>query len=618
MSRATIATLLIVGGFAASAAPAHSATFQVHACAAALNANNAWTYSDNAPAGQFEHGNGCGTSGRYGGLWLREDLDPLSSPAGAAVYWTFTAPPQTGITQLSYSRYLRAYGDPGWKLETLADNTVLEQCSVPSAGELCERGADGGAPTAFSFADASQLRVGGRCAPNSPDTTCNHGDILHSATAVIYSASVTVSDTTLPTVGTLTGTLTSDAWLRGTHTATITGSDSTGLDLLELRRGIEVVAADDRACDYTRAAPCAGPGEIVASDWGPIDTSQWPDGEHIVSAAIRDAAGNVTATPTITVRTDNTPPAPAPDLVAAGGEGWSSEGTRQLSWTLPDGQVSPIATATLRLCTSASCTTSPADAATSTSPAITGAGEWAAAVALTDEAGNTGAFSAPVTLRYDPDPPPAPTLGSPEQDGTGYDFRIPVTVADLGPAPVASLQGELCHADGSHCTPLAVQASTTELRTSVPGAGTWQLRVRAVDAAGNTGPTATATLSYTLPAAPPTPTPQPTPAPSSQPPATLAVRRLPALRITRARLRGRRLEVRGTLPHDATGPVRLTVRFRIGGRDRRVTRRVRPHRGRFHVTLHLPRRIAESARLQARFGGDARYRPRGVTRTLRL
>lgn len=617
MSRAKIATLLIVAAFVASAASARAATYQVHACAAALNANNAWIYGDNAATGQFEHGNGCGAGGRFGGLWLREDLDPVSSAAGAAAYWTFAAPPQTSITQLSYSRYLRAYGDPGWKVETLADSAVLEQCAATSAGELCERGADGGAPTILGVANASELRVGARCAPNSPDTTCTHGDVLHSATTVIYSASVTVSDTVFPTVGTLTGSLTSGAWLRGAHSATVTGSDSTGLDVLELRRGGEVAAADDRACDYTLAAPCAGPGQTIASAWGPIDTSQWPDGEHIVHAAVRDAAGNVTTTPTITVRTDNTPPATAENLAALGGEGWSSQGTRQLSWTLPDGQASPIVTATLRLCAGAICSTSTADSATTTSTTLTGAGEWTAAVALTDEAGNTGAFSPPVTLRYDPDPPPAPTLGNPAQQATGSDFRIPVTVADPGPAPVTRLEGELCHADGSHCSPLAAQASTTELHVSVPAPGSWQLRVRAVDAAGNTGPPATTTLTHTLPAPSPTPSPQPGLAPSSQPPVILAARRLPALRITRARVRGRRLEVRGTLPQNATGTVRLTVRIRISGRHRLVTRTVRPRRGRYRATLRLPRRHSGRARLRARFAGDAHYLPRTVTRTLR-
>jgi hypothetical protein len=464
-------------------------------------------------------------------------------------------------------------------------------------------------PIAFAFPGTSQLRVGVRCVD-----VCIHGATLQRVIAVLYSASVTVSDPVAPDASAIGGAIANGGWLRGTTTASFSASDATGIDVLELRRGGTVVASDDRSCDFARPAPCASPGTPVAAAWGPIDTSTWPDGTHPVTARATDAGQNPATSAAISVQVDNTPPAAPSALAATGGGDWSAAAARTLSWTLPaESGVAPVVAGRLELCRiGGGCLSADTDSTTGHSLSLTTPGTYEARVSVRDAAGNIDTSGAAVTtLRYDPDAPPAPTLGAPAH--TERTFTVPVSLADPGPAPVTRLEGVLCESSGSGCRPAGTTTDVSSFSVTVPGPGTWRLNVSARDAAGNLGPAGTRDLV----AATPSPTPQASPSPTATP---NPARTLPRMRFTRARRTGRSLRVIASVPRDVTGRFEVRYRVRVGRRTTTYTlRNVRARSGRVSVNRVLPARMrsARTGRLELRFAGDARYLPRRIARTVR-
>ena len=483
----------------------------------------------------------------------------------------------------------------------------------------------------FSDLDTPTLRVGLRCAPQPGDSHCEHGASLHRAIAVIYAATVTISDEVAPTAGAVTGSITSGGWLKGTKTVAGSGSDSTGVSRLDLMDGSTPIRTDDQECDFTYPAPCANPGGLVSSDWTSLNTALLADGTHTLRTRSRDAAGNTTLGEQLVVQVDNTAPAAPVGLAAAGGTGWGSEASRSLDWSTPPGQAAPIESATVTLCPAGGgeCSSTPADSLTATTVSLPSPGVWSIGVHLTDEAGNVdGANKATTTLRFDPDAPPAPALGSIQQaPGAINSFNVQVSFADGGPAPLAPPLGEVCRSDGTDCTAVPEQSPGDRIYFSAPAAGTWLLRAYGRDEAGNVGAKATAAFTYAPPT--PTPTPSATPTPTASaaptptieptPPPAVLPRRRPLLTITSARMTATRLRVRGRLSRAATQRVELTFKARHNGRSARVERRLRARAGRIAITVRLPRSLRSSrrGRVALRFRGDTRHLPRAVGRTVR-
>ncbi len=432
---------------------------------------------------------------------------------------------------------------------------------------------------------------------------------------------MTIRDEVPPTIGTPTGSLFAGGWLRGTKDASVTGQDSTGIDRLELRRNGIADVSDARACDFTKPAPCASPGQDVASNWGPIDTTKWGDGTHQVTLGVRDAGGNETVA-TVTVKTDNTAPIAPVSAGPADGVLWSALSSRPVEWSVPAFQASPIVAANVSLCASpTSCATVTPDGVSRASVVFPQPGLYSGSVWLQDEAGNgTSANAAPLRVGYDPNPAPAPGLGTPVFEDPNT-FVVPVDVGnDPGPAPVDALEGAVCTAGGATCEPF-FQTATDRVRVSVPGPGTWQLRVHAVDAADNRGADAQATLSLgggPTPTATPTagPTRTPTPTPTSTPPA--GRKQAPQLKLTAARLKRTRIKVRGVISPRATGRVTVALKVQRRGRSATIMRRTRIRRGRFTQKLRIPEQFAGAlrGRLRLTYAGDRNFRSRTLTRTV--
>ncbi len=238
-------------------------------------------------------------------------------------------------------------------------------------------------------------------------------------------------------------------------------------------------------------------------------------------------------------------------------------------------------------------------------------------VKLVDAAGNVTVAPAVTQVGYDSGAPPAPGLG-PVESGGGDAYRIAIdTSNDPGPAPIASLVGEACPAEGGACQPISASLDHASFR--LPSPGQWTISARAVDAAGNTSPSKS--TAYTVTAAVETPSPTatasatPTSEPTAAPTTTPTIRTKPKLTFATARLTRTRVVIRGKIGRrNATGRVRITVR----ARHRTVVKSTKVRRGAFaaKITLKPRQRGARHASVSVRYGGDANYAPRLQTRRL--
>ena len=300
---------------------------------------------------------------------------------------------------------------------------------------------------------------------------------------------MTLSDPVSPSTNGATGSLFAGGWLRGSQTAQVSGSDAVGIKSFAVVRDGEVVAQDPQECDYGKVTPCASPGVELASELPPVDTAGWVDGVHQVSLRVVDGGDNVTDTPAVEVKVDNTAPA-APTKVRNGrGAVWAARRSQTLKWDAPTGQAAPIVGSTLSACRGKKqprCVKVTATAAGEAKVVLPRQGLYRGGVYLTDEAGNVSpANAAKVAVGYDSSKPKRPRLGAVTR-GKGRTRSVRVRFRDAGAAPIARLSARLCRPGRTAGCTRVRTSDTKRVRTALKrGSGRIELRVRVVDAAGN-------------------------------------------------------------------------------------------------------------------------------------
>jgi hypothetical protein len=426
---------------------------------------------------------------------------------------------------------------------------------------------------------------------------------------------VTISDPTPPSVTTSTGDLVEPGYHRGVEGVTFGASDVTGIQALRVYIDGTVRSTSALECDYTYVVPCANPGAQTLN----VDLSALPDGQHTVEVDAVDAAGNETKSGDArTIVVDATAPATPSGLVTSVGGGWQASRGFSAAWSNPGGQVAPVSEGRWALCPGGSLAgcvvgTQPVSGAAGAVNGLQlpGEGAWTLTVQLVDAAGNTNPVNmARTAVLFDATPPAAPQLAlGPRADGQP---AVPATFAvPAGQvAPVVEARWALCPQGSTIGCRTAAQAvvgaSGSLSGVVVPSEGAWELQVRLVDAAGNVGPPASATLRYLRGAAAPAP-------PATRPAAKAAAR----LRVLSARRSATRLVVRGSLAPTATGRVTVRVRLGAGARAVRVQRRRAVRDGRFTVAVRLSRTAARrGGTLEVRYAGDARHSAATVHRRL--
>jgi hypothetical protein len=241
----------------------------------------------------------------------------------------------------------------------------------------------------------------------------------------------------------------------------------------------------------TARQPCAG-RDLKISIQVSLESSAY--GAHALALRAYDVSGN-TSTRTISVLVDRHAPAPPTGLRIEGPQGWTSENVFDVAWTAPESDgFAPITRVGWELCPLADDATSQCVSGEQDNPsssvlrrlAAPRSGEWKVRLALRDEAGNLdwkNSASAGV-YRFDGDPPDIQLLPFAPEDPSLV--RVAVTDAMSGVDQVeieARRQGDTVWnalrvggADGSY---------VGTLDDDHLAAGTYELRARATDHAGN-------------------------------------------------------------------------------------------------------------------------------------
>ena len=460
---ATIAASLGVPG------PALAGSYVVSACSP-TSSPGLWAQTNTFPT-VLATGNQCGgpaigpTDGSHQGALYAEDILNSSTniPDGSRAGWTLNAPGGTTITAISYYRSLHSFTTSDMISGLfLTDGSPLEQCKIPwpfpSGSSIhCDKVNDQSAVT-FTGLNTTSLFFGVMCRLVDNATACISGGApIHAATADLYSARVTLSESGAPTLGSIAGALWAGGIVSGVAPVTFTASDPSGIQEQQVRSDTgQTLITAPQACDYGNTPPCPQQPAGALN----VDTSRVPDGTHTFSLVVTDAAANsqIATSPPVTV--DNYGPPPPTLTATAQGAG---SNVIALSWRNPPAPPAPISRAMVQLCQ----TTCPPATAISASGAAQltapGPGLYSVRLWLLDTQGRGGEHNAALA-----------TVGVPAADGT-----VPGTATPPRTTLTAVITGRRLRVSGTVMRSGRVRVSWRSKRaTRTLGAGSRVVSIR--------------------------------------------------------------------------------------------------------------------------------------------
>ena len=378
--------------------PAFAGSYVVSACSPS-STPGLWAQTNTAPDG-FATGNLCGgpavgpvDGGNTGSLYAEDILGSAALiPNGARAGWTFNAPAGTTITAISYYRRLAAYkSNDGVAGLYQANGAALEECFIqlPFGSSIFCTLPNSQAPVTFSGLSTSSLFFGVACRIVTGASACITGGTIHETQAQMYSARVTLAESSAPTLNNLGGALWSGGLVSGVVPVSFSASDATGIkeQLVRSDSG-QTLISSPQACDFTLAQPCPQQPNGVLN----VDTTRVPDGPRTFSVVVVDAAGNSQVATSPTMIVDNHGPPPPPGFTAAP----KTDGSNAiaLAWRNPPNAPAAVTGAMVQLC-EASCPAAQrigaSGAAQITAP---GPGLYTVRLWLVDSAGRGGPHNA--------------------------------------------------------------------------------------------------------------------------------------------------------------------------------------------------------------------------------
>jgi hypothetical protein len=496
--------LVLLAALTLTAPPAAAGTYTVRQCdyATGNGFHDFRWQASGSPAVIQNPGSGCGEFGlaaRNGNVGVEQTY-----PSGGYGGWFAYAPPGTVFTHFSgafgvlagccingmatYAEATEISSGGGRRSFLFQGNLGNDTWYAPSSLQ----GPVGRSWDASSSGFAAQhVAFYLRCGPGFSCYQKPTGDLRMRARSFHF----TLRDDVAPSVGAGGGTLLAGGWLRGSRTLGFTASDAGG--------GIvDVSAAFDNGTALSAPSGCttiAGhyvqlqPCPLGRSGAWTVDTSKLPDGVRTLVVRAHDAGGSG-AQQIHTVRVDNGAPATPIAAAPIGGGAWRSLNGFAIGWTNPGGQHAPIALARFTACRAGGgggeCVSGerPVDGlALAGGIVLPHAGEWDLRVWLEDAAGNADPQSAspPQRVRFDPDPPALRFLpvdpAAPSQ--------LVVDVDDMSGVAGAAVELRATGRERWVGLPTTVHGSrvTAEIDDLRLAAGTYDVRARAVDAAGNEG-----------------------------------------------------------------------------------------------------------------------------------
>ncbi len=473
--------------FSAAAAPAFGGNYEVRACDAAPDyVNHSWLPESN-------HGGmaiypDCPSGGFDTGLVIRHVGSPsgYTVPSGAAARWWFSAPAGASIVGVRMNARFEQWSHR-WQVGLSNGSTLLDGCWAQPTNT-------GGACGSYST-EAEYTPV-----PHSPtiytEMYCVYGPCPVSwnantpgnvwARAILSSVTVTIADGTLPGVSITGGGAVAGGWRRGVQGVSFDTSDNVGIKYVRVLVGDREAARQDRPCDFTQRAPCTNrPGSLE------FNTANFADGKHTLSVQSTDGADN-TGGASRELLIDNTPPGQPEGLAIASGDGWRSENKFRVTWKNPKEDHAPVAGAEYEICRATDgggCVRgerTAAGIAAIDDIKVPDAGAWTLRLWLRDEAGNADRARAgqPLTLRLDQ---VAPELAFRDQ-AADDPARLRVNAVDAT-SGIASGAIEIRRHGDQAWRPIETDVVPGGLTAVVDDEalpdGTYELRARAADGAGN-------------------------------------------------------------------------------------------------------------------------------------
>jgi hypothetical protein len=390
-----LVVLLALPGLFAFPQAAGAGTYQEEVCSP-TNSTGIWQEVNTFPTGLVAE-NLCGGPATgpaapveatdEGALYAEDSTETTADiPNGAEAGWTAIAPLGTSITGITYWRSLHAYNQqslvPGlWN----GEGATLESCQSPPEGAHECNSLNNQGPVTFTDLHTTSLFFGVRCDLIGGEYCVPAAPGERHARADLYSATITLSEASSPTISSIAGTGWSGGYLSGVVPLDITASDYSGIASVEARSTVGgVLASAPQSCDYYLSVPCPSLSGATLD----LSTAAAPDGPQSIVVTVRDAAGNTSTETSPPVVIDNRGPGAPTSLTAT-----LSGKTVVLSWVDPPAPAAPIASANVTLC-AASCM--PAG----TVPASGGAdiatpvpGSYTMHLALTDAAGKTSPYA---------------------------------------------------------------------------------------------------------------------------------------------------------------------------------------------------------------------------------
>lgn len=285
----------------------------------------------------------------------------------------------------------------------------------------------------FTGLNTSALFFGVACRLVDSALACISGGApLHAATADLYSARVTLSESGAPTLSNVGGALWGADVVSGVVPVTFVASDASGIQEQIVRSDTgQTLISTPQSCDFGNTPPCPQQPAGTLN----VDTTRVPDGARTFSLVVTDAAGNSQVATSPAVVVDNVGP-PPPTAFSATAKGGASN-IIALAWRNPLNAPAPVTAAQVQLCQSscpAAVTIGSSGAGQITAP---GPGVYTVRLWLLDSQGRGGphnAALASVTV-----PPPGATIGGSSPARTritatlkGRTLRVAGTLARSG------------------------------------------------------------------------------------------------------------------------------------------------------------------------------------------
>jgi hypothetical protein len=394
-----------------------SGSYTVTACSPSTSAGP-WTQVDTAFT-SMTTGNECGPGGAYGpaggfgdtgALYAQDIIAGAQAASGTDAGWQFTAPSGTLISAISYWSSLETYtGAAYWQagLFTTPGTPAGPVCTADEAGcAVCETNPAACNLTAtgntFTDLDTPSLFFGVYCAAPGLDL-CSPGGTQQNAQADLYSASVTLSESSSPSLSGVSWPTGSVLW--GSQSVSFAASDPSGISQVAVDGSGGQAGSQSESCNYSQPVPCS---DLPSGTSLGFNTASLHDGSQALSLVVTDAAGNTSTVTSSPVVIDNNGP-PAPSGLSASAIAGSTMSI-QVAWSNPSSLVEPVASAVAQVCGLSSSCGSPSslsDSGSATLP-VSGAGSYTVHLWLIDTAGRGSSANEATTAVTVPVPPPPP------------------------------------------------------------------------------------------------------------------------------------------------------------------------------------------------------------------